>query len=222
MNKKNILPIEPLLRLLLRFEGGIQSDRYFSLEEAFEAGRARAFSNDPDDRGGATFCGVTLATYRRYLADYYGRPDAARATPYQLRQLSFFDWENIIRRYYWSPLQCDKMRWPCVALCVADYGFNSGIDRAAHALQEALNEIASHTGLPYRPLATDGVVGPCTIDAIRQWLTTRTRANLVAEFVCDQRWAFVEQAVGRGAIHRKYYNGLKRRIEQLRYVALRQ
>lgn len=220
MKRNNTISIDAFLAFLLRYEGGIMSDKYCSLQEAFCTERKKAFANDPADRGGATLCGITLTTYKRYLTEFYGRADADRATPLELRQISYFDWKNIVCRYYWDALRCGEMVWPGVALCVADFGFNSGTDRAARMLQQLLNTLAAQMGMPFEPLAVDGLVGPATIGFIRKWISTRTRANVLCEMLCDQRAQFVERAVALGAINAKFGKGLNNRIRALRYLAL--
>lgn len=203
------------LSFLLRYEGGISVEQFSSLPAAFQAMREATFVNDPDDRGGATLCGITLPTYRLYLRQYYGREDAGQATADELRHLDYFDWQNIVRRQYWAPLHCDEMQWPGVALCLADFGFNSGVTRAVRALQSALNEVAVSAGQRNYTLAVDGIYGPATAQCVKRLLTTRIRALEVCRLVTKARLALIEGGVASGRIHAKFRTGLIRRAEHI-------
>ena len=210
-------PFSTFLSLLLRFEASILVEQYDSFQAAFDAHRFNALVNDPDDRGGATFCGITLDTYRLYLCGFYGRTDTDAVGADDLRELTYYDWQNIVRRHYWAPLHCDEMRSPGVAVCVADFAFNSGPARAVRALQSALNEVAVRAGSHLQPLLLDGVVGTLTLDCMRRLLTTSIRARQVSDLVTQARLALIDGGIANGRIHPKYRTGLTRRA---RYVHL--
>ena len=59
--------IEEIIPFILYFEAGVNK-RYLSLppEQIFEQAKKTGFANDPDDAGGATMCGITIATYKAY------------------------------------------------------------------------------------------------------------------------------------------------------------
>ena len=64
--------INPFLRHLLRFEAGV-ADRNLSTDKLFQKAHVKGFANDPDDRGGATMIGVTLAAFTAWRKQH-GRP----------------------------------------------------------------------------------------------------------------------------------------------------
>ena len=63
---------EKLIPFILKWEGG--------------------FSDHPADRGGATFCGVTLSTYRQFIN--------SRATAEDLRKMTKDQWKKIFIHGY--------------------------------------------------------------------------------------------------------------------------
>ena len=96
------------LPVTLRFEGG--------------------FANDPNDPGGATEKGITLATFRRY------EPGATVET---LKHMPDAEVERIYRDGYWTPIGGDML--PAgVDLAAFDYGVNSGVGAARKALTASL------------------------------------------------------------------------------------
>lgn len=101
-NLANCLPVT------LRFEGG--------------------FANDPNDPGGATEKGITLATFRRYEPG---------ATVDALKHISDAEVARIYRDGYWTPIGGDTLP-SGVDLAVFDYGVNSGVGAGRKALTASL------------------------------------------------------------------------------------
>ena len=81
--------INPFLRHLLRFEAGVENKNK-STDALFEKARLQGFANDPDDRGGATMIGVTLAAFTAW------RKSQKRPTPTvkELKAISYEEWRN--------------------------------------------------------------------------------------------------------------------------------
>ena len=202
----------PFLRLLMENEGGVRVDNGSNVDMklAFDSNRKKMYADDPDDRGGATMCGVTLATYKAMYKD--GNKE-------HLRNMSYERWSIICQIGYWDKLGCAQYDSLPLALTVADYGFNSGVKRAATALQLALNELNEMLAWKMgKPLVIDGVVGPKTIAQV-QMLTKPMQA-----FVCarlhDARAEFIKEAVRKGNIHVKFLTGLMNRIRRTTAYAL--
>lgn len=70
-------------------------DKYAPTLKKWEGG----FVNDPDDAGGATMMGVTLATYRKW----YG----AGKSVSDLKNMSYDEWRTIMKGGYWDKCKAD-------------------------------------------------------------------------------------------------------------------
>jgi lysozyme family protein len=123
-------------------------DELFSECLAFTLRAEGGYVDNPDDPGGATNMGITLATYRTWSDD----PSAGVS---QIRDLTMRTAGAIYRTLYWNPLRGDAL--PAgVDLSVFDFGVNAGVWRSGRVLQLALG-FSSDT--------VDGCVGPETLAA---------------------------------------------------------
>lgn len=100
------------------------------------------WSDDPDDPGGATNKGITLATAQRH----------GIATADDLRQITDEKVAEIYRADYWRFDGVDDQR---VATKIFDLAVNVGLATAVHLVQDALNTLGAG-------LAEDGRWGPKT------------------------------------------------------------
>lgn len=106
------------------------------------------FCDNPDDPGGATCHGITLATLRHWADDPGLGVDAVRNIPIGTCRA-------IYRTDYWNRMRCDAM--PAgIDLMLFDHGVNAGSARSARILQQARGFSATEC---------DGSVGPVTIGA---------------------------------------------------------
>ena len=94
--------INPFLRHLLRFEAGV-ADRNLSTDKLFQKAQVKGFANDPDDRGGATMIGVTLAAFTAWRKQH-GRP---APTVKELKALSYEEWRDIVEKDFWKRCKAD-------------------------------------------------------------------------------------------------------------------
>lgn len=124
------------------------------------------WADHPNDPGGATMKGVTLATYRRY------RPGATKA---QLRNITDAELQRIYRDGYWDVIRGDDLP-SGIDYAVFDFAVNSGPGRAAKYLQGVLG------------VARDGVIGPKTIAAAHAADPIKVITDL-----CDRRMAFLHR-----------------------------
>ena len=223
--------INPFLRVLLKLEGGIQLTDQKSLIEQFDDNRERMFSDDPDDRGGATLCGVTLTTLNEWAHKVFGQ--STTFTKEDLQNLTFYNWVEVVKVLFWKRLCCDQyFGRPHLALVVADYGFNSGVTRAAKCLQSVLNEI-NNTLEVYKTkrlcedgvyrvelnqIEVDGIVGKQTLTAIQKVLRHVNVEEQAVHLICERRRDFIKRCVERGTIHEKYMRGLLKRVDYVESI----
>ena len=121
-------------------------DRFAQFILSWEGG----FVNDPDDPGGATNKGITLATWQRRGYDKNGDGGITAA---DLRLITDDDAKNILRQYYWDKWQADQINDTSTAYLLVDWLWGSGTYGIT---------------IPQRLLgvAADGIVGPKTLAAL--------------------------------------------------------
>ncbi|MCA8869000.1 MAG: peptidoglycan-binding protein [Rhodobacteraceae bacterium] len=118
--------------------------------------REGGYVNDPDDPGGATNFGVTLATMRRLGLDVDGDN---QITVSDVKALSAADAERIFLKHYYAAPGIANLPATLQA-SVFDMYVNAGAS-AVKILQKLFNDM----GLP---VTVDGVIGPETIAAARR------------------------------------------------------
>jgi len=115
---------------------------------AFTLAQEGGYVDDPDDPGGATNMGITLATLQEWDRDPALGPANVEAMTRQTAAA-------IYRALYWNALRGDSL--PAgVDLSTFDFGVNAGTCRSAKLLQEALGFTGDEV---------DGCVGPITLRA---------------------------------------------------------
>ena len=148
------------------------------------------YSNHPSDPGGPTNFGITIHDYRTYVK--------LNATAADVRAMKIGEAKAIYRGKYWDAMRCGELA-PGVDYCIFDYGVNSGIGRAAKALQRLVG-----TGV-------DGKIGDATIAAARA-----ASAEKLINQICDERLAFL-----RGLrTWNVFGTGWGRRVREVRAAAL--
>lgn len=148
------------------------------------------WSDHPDDPGGATMKGITLATYRSY------RPGATKA---DLRAISEAEITAIYRAGYWDKVKGDDLPTG-LDLVAFDSAVNSGPSRGAKWLQAALGVVA------------DGQIGPATLAAA----IGHPDQGAVIRSACDRRLGFLKAL----PTWPKFGKGWSRRVEAVRAEAL--
>ena len=106
------------------------------------------WSNHPNDRGGCTNSGVTIATYRRYFGKNKTCNDLKRMTDNQ--------WDTIFINGYWNKWLADRIKNQSIANLLVDWYWGSGVYGIKYP-QQVLGVTA------------DGIVGPKTIAAINNY-----------------------------------------------------
>lgn len=84
------------------------------------------YTNDPNDSGGPTNYGITLADYRKYINK--------NGTASDVRSMTVEQAKAIYKPKYWDALGCDNLSSGVDYTCF-DYGVNSGLGRPRKALQ---------------------------------------------------------------------------------------
>ena len=107
------------------------------------------FVNNPSDPGGATMCGVTMATWKQYC-----RQHGIRCTVETLKNIAPADWASIMKSGYWDKVSAGGIKCQGIANMVADFAVNAGVTTAAKALQRAANVLH------------DGIVGTIPLQAV--------------------------------------------------------
>jgi lysozyme family protein len=125
-------------------------------------GKEKGYVDHPNDRGGPTNHGITLAVARAngYDGDMRDMPvDVARA---------------IYRKRYIVVPCFDRVAHVNEAIAheLIDTGVNMGPDIAAHFFQRCLN-VFNKRGSMYADLFVDGRIGAVTLDALRAYLRWR-------------------------------------------------
>ena len=105
------------------------------------------YSDDPDDKGGATRFGITIGTLEMWRNEPLTLED--------IRNLTLGEAESIYLTKYWRACKCDELPAP-VAFVVFDGAVNHGPSRSTQLLQRAIG------------VGADGVIGPITLKAVQE------------------------------------------------------
>lgn len=120
------------------------------------------YSNNPNDLGGETCWGVTVAEARDngYTGDMQHLP------------ISFA--QRLYKNKYWYLTKFDQvaMYYPEVGIELFDTGVNMGTGKAAEFLQMALNALNNQEKY-YSDVDEDGSIGPATISALMAYKNKR-------------------------------------------------
>ncbi|MCM1337850.1 MAG: hypothetical protein NC187_00750 [Candidatus Amulumruptor caecigallinarius] len=189
---------ELLIPFIVSHEAGI--DLKFARRVSLHAMICRAFatgySEDPHDRGGATFTGVTLDTYRAFCR----RKNLPEPSKNDLRNMPAEHWGEIFRTGYWDRWLADLIPSQRVANILVDFVWASGI----YGIK-----------VPQRVLGVkpDGKVGPVTLRALCDAIEADEQA--LVDRLIQARLDYVDRLVARNPSQRRFINGWKRRIKAL-------
>ena len=148
------------------------------------------FVDDPDDLGGATNMGVTIATYKVYRK----RKGLSEPTVDDLKHLSNNEWIDILKSLYWDRWKADQIENQSVANIVVDWIWASG-NYGIKIPQQILN------------VKVDGIVGPKTIDAVN----SRNPRELF-DMIKIARFDFIEDICRKRPANNKFKRGWLNRI----------
>lgn len=180
--------LDHFLPHLLRWEAGVIS-KGETPRLLFEKARNHGWSDDLDDAGGKTMCGVTWATWQRYCMSH-GRT----ATVAGLRHLSFDTWRDIVKTFYWRAWKADDIQNQSIAELLVDWVWGSG-SPGITIPQKQLN------------VAADGIVGPITLQALNG-----ANQSVLYEVLWLKRRAFLVE-VSKKRNNAKFLRGWLNRLE---------
>lgn len=108
------------------------------------------YVNNPNDPGGETKYGISKRAY----------PDL------NISELTEDDAKEIYFSDYWVPLKCDLIPLR-IAVCLFDFGVNSGNKRAVMALQHCIN--SANPALHENIVQVDGSMGDNTVKFVNKF-----------------------------------------------------
>lgn len=148
--------------------------------------REGGYSNDPNDKGGETNFGITVAVARAF--GYTGPMDS------MTQQVA----RDIYAQRYWHQPRFDDidMASELAAEELLDTGVNMGTATAGKFLQRALN-VLNQGDKTYPNITVDGAVGNMTLAALKAFLAARGKAGetvLVRMLNAQQSVRYIELA----------------------------
>lgn len=193
--KFNIMAnVEKLVPFIIQFEAGV-TPAGLTGEKLFEKARKTGYANDPDDLGGATMVGVTIATYKEYCRKKgYPVPTIDR-----LRNMTYAQWLDILKTMFWDRWQADKIANQSVAEILVDWIWASG-KYGITIPQQVLG------------VTVDGVVGPKTLAALNKQNPAQFFARIVAE-----RKAYIDRICASRPVNNKYKRGWLNRLNAIKF-----
>ena len=167
--------IEKLIPFIKKWEGG--------------------FVNDPNDLGGATNMGVTIATYEAYCR----RKGYPKPTIKRLKNIPEAHWQEIIKTMYWDKWLADDIKSQSVANILVDWVWASG----AYGIR-----------IPQRLLGVkvDGIVGAKTLGALK-----KQDPKDFFDKIKARRIVFIDRIIENRPNQVRFEKGWKRRINSIIY-----
>lgn len=157
-----------ILPRLIERETGVRGRPGEFPEQHFLRAAKVGYHDKKTDRGGPTFIGVTLSTFRGWCKTQGQTLPASRsAQTAALKALAFDEWRRIAKSLFWDPSRADMIEDQRIATMVVDQRWVGGV-AMIKAFQRAL------------ALVPDGIVGPKTLAALNAPDRTSTLETLRA------------------------------------------
>lgn len=187
--------IEHFIPFLIKREAGISKKSNETNESLFQRARKTGWADDPDDLGGQTMVGVTMATYEEYCR----RKGYPKPTTGRLMDLSYNDWKSILKMLYWDRWNADEIRSQSVAEIVCDFVWASGV----HGIKVPQDLVG---------VIPDGIVGPKTLAAVN----SRNPRELFDQ-IKIARFDFIEDICRKRPANNKFKRGWMNRINDIKF-----
>ncbi len=132
------------------------------------------FSDNPNDIGGITYCGVSRVFFPDWKGWQYidavkkdGAPDFS-LMPAEKKVALEIEVQNFYRNEFWKRIQGDRIPYQEVADELFDSAVNTGVGTAVEFLQDALN-VLNRNGKSYADIDVDGRMGGNTLNALKYY-----------------------------------------------------
>lgn len=149
------------------------------------------YSDNPNDRGGATNSGVTLAVYQ----SVYGKSK----TKNDLKKMTSDQWNYIFTKLYWNKWKADEIKNQSIANILVDWVWMSGYG--------TIKKIQSLFGL-----TADGIVGNKTISYINS-----QDQEEVFNKIWNRRKQFYESLVKNNPSQKVFLKGWMNRLNTFKF-----
>jgi len=186
--------VESIVPFILKWETGTTGIGLTN-EQLFEKAKLKGFANDPDDLGGATMCGVTLATFTEYCR----RKGYPRPTIVRLKAIKYKEWLEILKTMFWDKWKADQINNESIALILVDWVWGSG-KYGITIPQKAIGVTA------------DGIVGPKTIAAVNA-----KDPKQLFDLIRKERLAYIERICRSRPTNLKYKRGWLNRLNDIKF-----
>ena len=106
---------------IIKWEAGVSRPGATG-EQLFALAREKGWSDHPNDRGGATQTGLTLAAYTAWRVKH----GLSVPTKRMLHNVKYAEWLAILKGEYWDRWKADEIRNQSVANLLVDWVWGSG------------------------------------------------------------------------------------------------
>jgi len=186
--------VESVVPFILKWETGTTGIGLTN-EQLFEKAELKGFANDPDDLGGATMCGVTLATFTEYCR----RKGYPRPTIVRLKAITYKEWLEILKTMFWDKWKADQINNESIALILVDWVWGSG--KYGITIPQKVIGVTA-----------DGIVGPKTIAAVNA-----KDPKQLFDLLKKERLAYIERICRSRPTNLKYKRGWLNRLNDIKF-----